>query len=476
MINTQLGRIIIVDDETDVMTSLREYLSELGYEVAGYISAKDALEALKQKDFDLLLADLIMPEMDGITLLKAARGTDPYLFCIIITGKGTVETAVEAMKEGAFDFITKPVNWKILRPVVSRALEVRLLRKSEEKYRAIIEDQTELICRWLPDGTITFVNEVFCRYFNKPRHELIGHTSFRQFIPAEDYEEQKKRFTALIKENPVVLTEHRVILPTGEVRWQQWTNRSIFDEQGNIVEFQSVGQDITERVQADEELRISRNQLRELTKRLSEAEENERHRIAHELHDQVGQNLTALGINLNMLYNQLSDKVTTEIESRLNDSMKILEETSKKIRDVITDLRPTVLDYYGLMAAIRWYSDQLSKRTGLNISVHGEELIPHLPLEMEISLFRIAQEVLTNVAKHAMAGKVKINLLEEAGIIRMVIIDDGVGFESAGFYLSKEKNGWGLLNIRERTETLGGKLIIESEPGKGTRVAIEIKR
>ncbi len=475
MTNTQLGRIIIVDDEIDVMTPLCEFLSELGYEVMGYMSAKDALKALKQKDFDLLLADLIMPEMDGITLLKAAREIDPYLVCIIITGKGTVETAVEAMKEGAFDYITKPVNWKILRPIVSRALEVRLLRKSEGKYRAIIEDQTELICRWRPDGTITFVNEVCCRYFNKPCQELIGHT-FRQFIPAEDYEEWKKHFTALNKENPVAVTEHRVILPIGEIRWQQWTNRAIFDEQGNIVEFQSVGQDITERVRADEELRISRDQLRELTKRLSEAEENERHRIAHELHDQVGQNLTALGINLNMLHNQLSDKVTVEIDSRLNDSMKILEETAKRIRDVITDLRPSVIDDYGLMAAIRWYSDQFSKRTKLNISVHGEELIPRLPLEVEIALFRIAQEVLTNVAKHAMAGKVTISLLEEAGKARMVITDDGVGFESTGFYLSKEKNGCGLLNIRERAEALGGKLIIESEPKKGTQVVVEIKR
>lgn len=466
---------MVIDDEIDVMTPLCDFLSELGYEVMGYVSGKDALEALKEKEFALLLTDLIMPEVDGITLLKSAQEIDPHLMCIVITGHSTIQTAVEAMKVGAFDYIMKPLDWKILRPMLSRAMEVRRLRKSEEKYRAIVEDQTELICRWRPDGTITFVNEVCCRYFNKPYQELIGRT-FEQFITAEDYEELKKHIAALNKENPVALIEHCLILPVGEIHWQHWTNRAIFDEQDNIVEFQSVGRDITDRKKAEEELRISRDQLRELTKRLSEAEENERHRIACELHDQVGQNLTALGINLNMLRNQLSDKLTVEIDSRLNDSMKILEETAKRIRDVMADLRPSVLDDYGLMAAICWYSDQFSKRTKLSIIVQGEELIPRLPLEVEITLFRITQEVLTNVAKHAMASKVMINLAEVAGKARLVIIDDGMGFKPAGFYLSKEKNGWGLLNIKERTEALGGKLIVESEPGKGTRIVIEIGR
>lgn len=475
MNNTQLGRVMVVDDEIDVMTPLCDFLSELGYEVMGYVSGKDALEALKEKEFALLLTDLIMPEMDGITLLKSAQEIDPHLMCIVITGHGTIQTAVEAMKVGAFDYITKPLDWKILQPILSRAMEVRRLRKSEEKYHAIVEDQTELICRLLSDGTLTFVNEAYCRYFNKTKEELIGH-SFFPFIVDDDKEFVRGKYSSLSLEHSVITYEHRVIKPNGEIGWQQWTNRAIFDDNGNLIEYQAVGRDITERKKTEEELRISRDQLRKLAKRLSEAEENERHRIACELHDQVGQNLTALGINLNMLRNQLSDKLTVEIDSRLNDSMKILEETAKRIRDVMADLRPSVLDDYGLMAAIRWYSDQFSKRTKLSIIVQGEELIPRLPLEAEITLFRITQEVLTNVAKHAMASKVMINLAEVNGKARLVIIDDGVGFEPAGFYLSKEKNGWGLLNIKERTEALGGKLIVESEPGKGTRIMIEIGR
>jgi len=250
MADSKPVRILIVDDEIDVLVPLRDFLTELGYEVAGYVSAKDALEALKEKDFDLLLTDLVLPEIDGISLLKTVRKLAPYVTCIVITGQGTIESAVEAMKVGAFDYITKPLDWKVLGQMVSRATELTRLRKSEEKYRAIVEDQTELICRWRPGGVITFVNEVICRYFGIPCDELIGSTCER-FLPPEDYEELKKKVAILNRENPVAFMEHKVIMPDGKIRWCQWSNRALFDEQGRVVEFQSVGHDITERKRAE---------------------------------------------------------------------------------------------------------------------------------------------------------------------------------------------------------------------------------
>ena len=174
MLNSKLGRLLIVDDEIETLTPLCDLLSEWGYEVAGYTSPKDALKELKEKDFDLLLTDLVMPEMDGIELIKAAMSTDPLLVSIIITGKGTIQTAIDAMKTGAFDYVLKPIDWKMLRSGLSRAMEVRRLRKAEERYRSIVEDQTELVCRFLPDGKLTFVNEPCCLLLNKKREELIG--------------------------------------------------------------------------------------------------------------------------------------------------------------------------------------------------------------------------------------------------------------------------------------------------------------
>ncbi len=132
------------------------------------------------------------------------------------------------------------------------------LRESEARYRAVIEDQTELICRFQPDGTLTFVNEAYCRYFGKRREELIGR-SCMPLIHEEDREIVRQQMASLSPENPVGSYEHRVVTPSGEIRWQHWTDRAIFDEQGRLVEYQSVGRDITERKRAEEEIR-QRNQ------------------------------------------------------------------------------------------------------------------------------------------------------------------------------------------------------------------------
>lgn len=128
------------------------------------------------------------------------------------------------------------------------------LQLGEARYRGIVEDQTELICRYLPTGKLTFVNEAYCRYFDKQRQELIGH-SFLPLIPDEDWEIIKPQVDALSPDNPVMVMEHRVILPDGQVRWQQWTDRIIVDPQGQIVEYQGVGRDITDRKHREEVLR-----------------------------------------------------------------------------------------------------------------------------------------------------------------------------------------------------------------------------
>ena len=254
MIKSKSGRLLIIDDESDLLTSLCDILSEIGYETVGFTSGKDALKALKEQDFDLLLTDLMMPEMDGIALLRAALEMDPHLVGIIMTGQGTIHTAVEAIKVGACDYVLKPFRLKSLDMTLTRAMRLHQLKESEEKYRSIVEDQTELICRFLPGGLLTFVNEAYCRYFGKKREELLGN-SFMKFIPDEDHEQVERHFMFINRENPVANHEHRVISPNGEICWQQWTNRAIFDKQGNFIEFQSVGSDITERKRMEEELR-----------------------------------------------------------------------------------------------------------------------------------------------------------------------------------------------------------------------------
>jgi DNA-binding response OmpR family regulator len=134
------GKVLIVDDEADIVGTLQVYLSENGYKTLGCISARGAIDAIKKCGFDILLIDLVMPEMNGIELLEAALKIDPYLIGIIITGKGTMESAVDAMKAGAFDYLLKPFKFDMLSPIFDRAMKVRELMKTGDKYRAMIQE------------------------------------------------------------------------------------------------------------------------------------------------------------------------------------------------------------------------------------------------------------------------------------------------------------------------------------------------
>jgi signal transduction histidine kinase len=222
---------------------------------------------------------------------------------------------------------------------------------------------------------------------------------------------------------------------------------------------------------------LQREQLRVLGVRLSEVEEAERRRLARELHDQVGQNLTALGINLNVIKTQIPDDIASGVMTFLDESLELVEQTTERIRDVMSDLRPPMLDDYGLMATLRWFGGQFTSRVGLPVTVHGEELNPRLAEPVESALFRIATEALTNVAKHAQATEATVELEVDDDVLRLIILDDGIGFNPGRLDMQEKDRGWGLLTMAERAEALGGQFWIESQPSNtGTRVIVQIDR
>jgi signal transduction histidine kinase len=233
--------------------------------------------------------------------------------------------------------------------------------------------------------------------------------------------------------------------------------------------------DVTERQQAEKVLRRSTRRLRALTSQLAEVSEAERQRLSQELHDQVGQNLTTLGINLNIIKAEIGGMASVSLLSRLVDSLALVEQTTERIRDVMAELRPPVLDDYGLAAALRWYGRIFSQRTTIKVSVKGEELNPRLPTRMENAFFRIAQEALNNVAKHAQANRVVVSLGENQGTVRLVISDNGTGFDPVHVVENDDIGGWGLLSMTERAEAEGGRCRIESGAG-GTSVFVEVER
>lgn len=225
-----------------------------------------------------------------------------------------------------------------------------------------------------------------------------------------------------------------------------------------------------------EAVRMQHEQLRDLTYRLGDVEESERRELARELHDKVGQNLTALGISLNILKAQLLQGKPGQVESRLDDCLHLVGETTARIRDVMVELRPSVLDDYGLVSTLRWYGAKFSSRTGIQVKVEGDDNMGRLDLTMENAFFRIAQEALTNVAKHAEASGVTINLDALDGYARMTISDNGKGFAQTKSIAEGNAATLGLLTMNERALRAGGRLRIESRAGEGTTVIVEVAR
>ncbi len=220
-----------------------------------------------------------------------------------------------------------------------------------------------------------------------------------------------------------------------------------------------------------------RRQLRTLAVRLSELEEAERRKIAVELHDRVGQNLTALNINLNIIKSRMKAGMIDGADICITDSFLLIEETTEQIRDIMSELRPPNLDDHGLLAALKWYSSQRSKRSGLKIDVIGSNHAPRPGLEVEMALFRIAQEALNNIVKHAKAHTaiITVDRSSDHRKIKMSIKDDGIGFDSnRSAVYHKHPPGLGIIAMQERISALGGTLKVESSRGHGATITVEV--
>lgn len=212
--------------------------------------------------------------------------------------------------------------------------------------------------------------------------------------------------------------------------------------------------------------------LQNLTRRMVEAEELERRRIAGELHDRVGQNLSALNINLDIALGLLP-KESQEVRLRLTDSLALVEGTLQTIENLMADLRPPLLDEYGLNAALGLYVQGFAQRNGLKVAVDDPwEIGASLRREVAIALFRIAQEALANVAKHARARQVRVLLDRSGEDIVLDISDDGCGFDPRERLAQSTR--WGMTSVQERAAAVGGSVDIQSTPGGGTTVRVTV--
>lgn len=221
--------------------------------------------------------------------------------------------------------------------------------------------------------------------------------------------------------------------------------------------------------EANERLREREEARGELLRKVITAQEDERKRIARELHDETSQALAVLAMGLE----GAQDAMRSGRTPRLDEVKAVAVRTLEDVHRLILDLRPSVLDDLGLLSAIRWYADRQLGSRGISVRCEFGEM-PRLAPEVETALFRICQETMSNVARHAQASAVLVQVGAEDGVVRIEIEDDGKGFEPEAAPRREGRRPWGLLGIRERAEILGGTAAIESAPGKGTRVVVTI--
>jgi PAS domain S-box-containing protein len=378
-----------------------------------------------------------------------------------------VVTSAEVVKVGG----DKCFLWATI-DITERKRAEDALHRNEELFRAIVEDQNEMIVRWRPDGTRTFVNRAYARVFGGRPEDFIG-TSFFPLIDEKYRAGVWKKIESLTPENPLATAIHESVAKNGERRWQEWTDRGIFDEQGQLVELQSTGRDITERKLAEDAIRASQEQLRALSARLRSAREEEGTRIAREIHDELGSALTGLRWDLERLDKALAapngGAVKTARE-KIADMTGLIDSTIDAVRRISSELRPGALDDLGLVAAIEWQTQQFEQRTRIKVECDCVQEA-NISGDRAVAVFRIFQEILTNVLRHAEATRVRVRTSIESGLFVLQVEDNGRGIT---WEEQHDISSLGLMGMSERAHLVGGQVSITGVSGKGTTVVVRV--
>jgi PAS domain S-box-containing protein len=385
------------------------------------------------------------------------------------------------------------------------------IAESEARYRGIVNQSVGGIAETDPTGRFITVNDRYCEITGYAREELLQ-LRMQDIIYAEDLPRSLELLEKLASGGPPFEIEKRYIRKDGSIIWVHKGISAIRDVRGGVKSLIAVSLDITkhkkteealqqlnlqleslvqsrtaklrsvnrslreeiaERIRVEDELSLSRDRLRQLSRRLVEVQEEERRAIARELHDRAAQTLSALNINLVIMKDQISANSKQRIGSRLDDSMQLTAEAIRLIRNVVSDLRPTVLDDYGLQAALNSYIEEYKARFGIQVHLdHSEIAISGLEPGVAMTVLRIVQEALTNVVRHAQATQVHVSIGFANDMIHLVVQDDGIGLTES--QRTGHLNSHGLKIMRERAEAFGGNVNVGLAPGRGTRVEARI--
>jgi two-component system sensor histidine kinase UhpB len=432
---------------------------------------------------DLILADYSLPSFDGLTALKLARGICVEVPFIFVSGAMGEEVAIDTLKRGATDYVLKQSLGR-LGAAVERALEeaqVRRqrhqaeekLRESEERFRTLFATAGSFITVSSPEGGILELNPEAERLSGWQRQEALGRNFLQLFVPASYEESVKADFAKVLAGQVTRGFEMPLKLRAGGERPFLWNVNRLLGKDGEVLGVMAVGQDITASKRAEEELRESARKLRILTSQILTAQEDERKRISRELHDELGQSLTVLKLSLRAAGRHLLEP--PEVKDELGQMALYLDETIDKVRRLSRALSPAILEDLGLAPALKYLINEFSRYYEINHQFDLDDLDHLFPKEAQIIIFRIFQESMTNIAKHARATKVYLTIRQVEGAVLLQAEDNGQGFE-VNQVLTRTSlgKGLGLGALDERAKMLGGSLKITSQKGRGTRITCSI--
>ena len=462
--------ILVVEDDAALLRLIQKNLQRDGFCTEGAANGAEAIAHIISNPPELLLLDYRLPDMTCNQVVETLAEQQRSIPFIVITGHGDEKVAVEMMKLGARDYLVKDsALLDLLLSVVKRVVEQSALEKQladmEKQYHVIFENASDAIWVQDLDGNIIAANEATARLLGFSRREL-AEMNMARFLSKEaldaSVEVQQKLQQGEDINNPYELRLNR---KDGTEAILRLTTNSLLSG-SHPVGFQHVARDVTEE-------RRSQDNLRFYLQQVTKAQEEERKHIARELHDVTAQRFIALSHHLEE-FTRSNGSLTPDKLLLLAKLREQVKEALQEVRCFTRDLRPPVLDDLGLLPALEWLSDDLKDRFGVeaNLRVLGTQR--RLSPEAELLLFRIIQEAVTNVRRHAKASKVEVTVEFGKDETRAIVHDNGIGFNPPKTLGDLSRVGkLGLIGMQERAQLLGSSLKISSKPGAGTTVVVE---
>jgi two-component system sensor histidine kinase UhpB len=485
MTKPQIRVLIVEDDTVDRLACRRAIAKDADYDFVLLEAAtgREGLQLAKTQRPDCILLDYQLPDLNGLEFLSEMAGETGVIRIpvMLLTGADSAAVAAAAMKRGAWDYLGKDVDGKyleLLPSAIQHMLRERQLteakRQAEAKFRSLVE-QIEAITYMVAlgeSGRVLYISPQISKLGFSAEEWLANPDIHARQIHPEDRAEAMQAIGNSRSTGDPLRHEYRLITPNGDVLWFRDEAKAVSDESGRNLFLQGILVDITQSKQAEQALRQSQAELRQLAGHLQSIKEAERKRIAQEIHDELGGLLTGIKAYVSV-YLERAARAGTPPDPLLVDAANLADTGFQAVRRVITDLRPSVLDQLGVWAALEWYAGQVEKRSGLccACSIDASAAAIEIGPERSTMLFRVVQEALTNAVRHAEASRASIRAAFEDGALIVEVQDDGKGMDTARQF---NRESWGIVGMHERVRFFGGELTITGKAGHGTSVVLRL--